>query len=201
MDFVKEFATFLFEKGAIKFGDFTLASGKKSSYYIDLRIVPSFPHQFRKMIKYLQNQISETVGLENFDSLVSVPTGGLIIASALAIETVKPLIYVRTKPKEYGTTKMVEGSFKKDIQVVMIDDVVTTGGSIIKAIKALKDEGVKISDAFVIINRIEGASKNLQKEGVKIHQISDIMKITKILVEEKLVTEEILEKVKIQTIS
>ncbi len=106
MEFVKEFATFLFEKGAIKFGDFTLASGKKSSYYIDLRIVTSFPHQFRKMVKYLQNQISETIGLENFDSFVSVPTGGLIIASALAIETVKPLIYVRTKPKEYGTTKI-----------------------------------------------------------------------------------------------
>ena len=85
MEFVKEFATFLHQKEIIKFGDFTLASGKKSSYYVDLRLVPSYPHQFRTMIKYLQNTIIENTGLENFDSLVSVPTGGLIIASALAI--------------------------------------------------------------------------------------------------------------------
>ncbi|MBI2642995.1 MAG: orotate phosphoribosyltransferase, partial [Nitrosarchaeum sp.] len=109
MEFVKEFATFLHQKGIIKFGDFTLASGKKSSYYVDLRLVPSYPHQFRTMIKYLQNNIAESVGLDSFDSLVSVPTGGLVIASALAIETVKPLIYVRSKPKDYGTSKSVEG--------------------------------------------------------------------------------------------
>jgi orotate phosphoribosyltransferase len=101
MDFVKEFSTFLYEKKIIRFGDFTLASGKKSSYYVDLRLVPSYPHQFRKMVKYLQDEIIKDIGLDKFDSLVSVPTGGLVIASALAMETVKPLIYVRSKPKDY----------------------------------------------------------------------------------------------------
>ena len=64
MEFVKEFATFLYEKGIIKFGDFTLASGKKSQYYIDLRLVASYPHEFRKMVKHLQNRISDKIGLE-----------------------------------------------------------------------------------------------------------------------------------------
>ncbi|KAF6243425.1 orotate phosphoribosyltransferase [Nitrosopumilus sp. b1] len=199
MEFVKEFATFLFQKGSIKFGDFTLASGKKSSYYIDLRVVPSFPHQFRKMVKYLQNQIIEKIGLENFDSLVSVPTGGLIIASALAIETVKPLIYVRTKPKDYGTSKSVEGYFEKGMKVLMIDDVATTGGSVINGIKSLKQEGLEISDTYVIINRMEGATEALRDEGVKMHQLTDIMEITKILYEQKMISEEILDKVKMQT--
>jgi len=135
MEFVKEFATFLHQKEIIKFGDFTLASGKKSSYYVDLRLVPSYPHQFRTMIKYLQNNIAESVGLNSFDSLVSVPTGGLVIASALAIETVKPLIYVRSKPKDYGTSKSVEGQIHEGMKVVMIDDVATTGGSVVNAIK------------------------------------------------------------------
>ena len=99
MEFVKEFATFLYKNDIIKFGNFTLASGKDSSYYIDLRLVPSFPHEFRKMIKNLQNLIIEKTGLGNFDSLASVPTGGLVVTSALAIEIVKPLIYVRNKPK------------------------------------------------------------------------------------------------------
>ena len=109
MDFVKEFATFLYEKKIIRFGDFTLASGKKSPYYIDLRLVPSFPHEYRKMIKELQNLIADDVGFENFHSLVSVPTGGLIVAASLATEIVKPLIYVRKQAKEHGTGKAVEG--------------------------------------------------------------------------------------------
>ncbi len=195
MEFVKEFATFLHEKGAIKFGDFTLASGKKSSYYIDLRLVPSFPHQFRKMVKHLQNDIIENIGLENFDSLVSVPTGGLVIASALAIETVKPLIYVRSKPKDYGTSKLIEGSISKDMKVLMIDDVATSGGSVVNAIKDLKQEGVTITDAYVIVNRMEGASQALELEGVKMHQLTDIMEITKSLYEENLIPKDVLEKI------
>ncbi len=198
MEFVKEFATFLHEKGAIKFGSFTLASGKKSSYYIDLRLVPSFPHQFRKMVKHLQNDIIKNIGLENFDSLVSVPTGGLVIASALAIETVKPLIYVRSKPKDYGTSKSIEGSISKDMKVLMIDDVATTGGSVVNAIKDLKQEGVTITDAYVIVNRMEGASQALELEGVKMHQLTDIMEITKSLIEKHLIPKDVLEKVQSQ---
>ena len=198
MEFVKEFATFLHEKGAIKFGDYTLASGKKSSYYIDLRLVPSFPHQFRKMVKHLQNDIIENIGLENFDSLVSVPTGGLVIASALAIETVKPLIYVRSKPKDYGTSKLIEGSISKDMKVLMIDDVATSGGSVVNAIKDLKQEGVTITDAYVIVNRMEGASQALELEGVKMHQLTDIMEITKSLFEDKLIPKDVLEKIESQ---
>ena len=68
MEFVKEFAIFLFKNNIIKFGNFTLTSGKKSSYYIDLRLIPSFPHQFRKMIKNLQKLVIEKIGLDNFDS-------------------------------------------------------------------------------------------------------------------------------------
>lgn len=201
VEFVKEFATFLHEKGAIKFGDFTLASGKKSSYYIDLRLVPSFPHQFRKMIKYLQSDIMENIGLENFHSYVSVPTGGLVIASALAIETVKPLIYVRSKPKDYGTSKSIEGSISKDMKVLMIDDVATTGGSVVNAIKSLKQEGVIITDAYVIVNRMEGATQALESEGVKMHQLTDILEITKNLFEEKLIPKDVLEKVEKQIAS
>ena len=199
MDFVKEFATFLHEKGAIKFGDFTLTSGKKSSYYVDLRIVPSFPHQFRKMIKQLQNIISEKIGLENFDYLVSVPTSGLVIASALATETVKPLIYVRNKPKEYGTSKSIEGFIELGKKVLMIDDVVTTGGSMINAIESLKEAGIIVSDSFVIINRMEGATESLEAKGVKMHQLMDIFEITKILHEQNLVSNDILESVSKQT--
>ena len=195
MEFVKEFAIFLHQNDIIKFGDFTLASGKKSSYYIDLRLVASFPHIFRKMIKNLQKLVSEKTGLDNFDSLVSVPTGGLVIGSALAIETVKPLIYVRDKPKDYGTTKSIEGKIFSGMKVVLIDDVITTGNSVINGIKQLKDAGLSISDVYVIINRLEGANNTLELEEVNLYQLTDVLEITKILFQEKLVSKEILDKI------
>ena len=198
MEFVKEFAIFLFKNNIIKFGNFTLSSGKESSYYIDLRLVPSFPHQFRKMIKNLQKLIIEKIGLDNFDSLVSIPTGGLIIGSALALETVKPLIYVRNKPKDYGTAKSLEGKILSGMQTMMIDDIATTGTSMINGIKQLKAEGLTISNACVIINRLEGADKILNSVGVILHQLTDILEITEILFQEKLINENILEKIKKQ---
>ncbi|MDH3611609.1 MAG: orotate phosphoribosyltransferase [Nitrosopumilus sp.] len=198
MDFVKEFSTFLHENKIIRFGDFTLASGKKSSYYVDLRLVPSYPHEFRKMVKFLQNQIITNVGLDKFDSIVSVPTGGLVIASALAIETVKPLIYVRSKPKDYGTSKSVEGKIWENMTVVMIDDVATTGGSVVNAIKSLKEAKVKVEDAYVIVNRLEGAQEALKEHGVTMHSITDVMQITKSLHEQNLVDENVLQKVQDQ---
>jgi orotate phosphoribosyltransferase len=198
VDFVKEFSTFLHENKIIRFGDFTLASGKKSSYYIDLRLVPSYPHQFRKMIKYLQNEIIHDIGLDKFDSLVSVPTGGLVIASALAMEIIKPLIYVRSKPKDYGTSKSVEGKIYEEMKVVMIDDVATTGGSVVKGIKSLKEVKIKVEDAYVIVNRMEGADEALKDEGVTLHSITNVMQITKSLYEQNLVGDDILQKVQEQ---
>ena len=199
MEFVKEFAIFLYKNNIIKFGNFTLASGKNSPYYIDLRLVPSYPHQFRKMIKNLQDLIDKKTGLENFDALVSVPTGGLVIASALAIETVKPLIYVRNKSKEYGTSKLIEGELYPNMKLVMIDDVATTGNSILNGIKELqgKDNCI-ISESYVIVNRLENANKLMDSVGVKLYQLTDILEITKILFEERLIDKEILEKIKKQ---
>jgi len=198
MEFVKEFAIFLYKNNIIRFGNFTLASGKNSSYYVDLRLIPSYPHQFRKMIKNLQNLIVEKTGLNDFDCLASVPTGGLVVTSALAIEIVKPLIYVRSKPKEHGTTKSIEGKISAGMKVVMVDDVVTTGTSVLNGINQLKETGLLVSDLYVIINRLEGADKALNDIGVQTHQLTDILEITDILFQEKLIGKEIFENIKNQ---
>ena len=198
MDFVKEFSIFLHEKKIIQFGDFTLASGKKSQYYVDLRLVPSFPHQFRKMVKYLQGEIIKDIGLDNFDSLVSIPTGGLVIASALAIETVKPLIFVRSKPKDYGTSKSIEGKIWEGLKVLMIDDVATTGDSVVNGIKSLTEAKIKVEDAYVIVNRMEGAEEALKEQGVTMHSITNVIQITKSLHEQNLVGDDVLQKVQEQ---
>ena len=196
MEFVKEFATFLYQNGAIKFGNFKLSSGKDSPYYIDLRIVSSFPHQFRKMIKMLQSLISEKIGLDNFDCIASVPTSGLVIASALAIETVKPLIYIRQKPKDYGTENVIEGKIADGSRVLLVDDVGTTGLSLLNAVKALRASKMVVTDAFIIINRFEGARELLASENVRLYEITDIIALSSILHKENLLNDEIFEQIK-----
>jgi orotate phosphoribosyltransferase len=196
--FVKEFAIFLHENGAIKFGNFKLSSGKDSAYYIDLRLVPSFPHQFRKMIKSVQDLISEKIGLDSFDYIASVPTSGLVIASALAMETAKPLIYIRQKPKDYGTGSLIEGKIPEGSRVILVDDVGTTGHSLLNAIKSLKDAKIIVDSAFVIVNRLEGASENLEAEKVKLYEIADILGISNILHSEGILDEQIIDRIKKQ---
>ena len=88
MGFEEEFAVFLHGNGIMRFGDFTLSSGRRSPFYVDLRQVPSYPVEFRRMIKRLQGAVLENTGLDGLDAWASVPTGGLVIAAALAVETV-----------------------------------------------------------------------------------------------------------------
>ena len=147
------------------------------------------------MIKELQNLIAEDVGFENFHSLVSVPTGGLVVAASLATEIVKPLIYVRKQAKEHGTSKAVEGVTCHDMKLLMIEDVVTSGGSIINAIKSIKEEKMVIVDAYAVVDRMEGATQALQDEGVKLHSLLTINDITQILFEQKLISEDVLKQV------
>ena len=195
MEFVKEFATFLYEKKIIRFGDFTLASGKNSPYYIDLRLIPSYPHEYRKIIKGLQNLIAKDVGFENFHALVSVPTGGLVVAASLATEIVKPLIYVRKEAKEHGTGKAVEGVICHDMKLLMIEDVVTSGGSIINAINSIKEEKMIVTDAYAVVDRMEGAREALQAEGIKLHSLLTIKDIADSLFKQKLISEDILKQI------
>ena len=198
MDFVKEFAIFLQESGAIKFGNFKLSSGKDSAYYIDLRLVPSYPHQFRKMVKALQNLISEKTGLDSFDCIASVPTSGLVIASALSFETVKPLIYIRQKPKDYGTESVIEGKVSEGSRILLIDDVGTTGQSLLNTIKALKDAKMVVTTAFVIVNRFEGARELLASYDVKLYELTDVLTISNTLYDAKLLDEQTLSRIKKQ---
>jgi len=198
VDFVKDFAIFLQESGAIKFGNFKLSSGKDSAYYIDLRLIPSFPHQFRKMIKALQDLISKKIGLDSFDCIASIPTSGLVIASALAIETVKPLIYIRQKPKDYGTSSTIEGEVSAGSRILLIDDVGTTGQSLLNAIKALKEAKTTVTAAFVILNRFEGARELLASQSVKLYELTDVLTISNILYDAKLLDEQTLSRIKKQ---
>ena len=176
---LSEFATFLHENGIIRYGQFQLSSGKKSSYYVDLRMVPSYPVQFRRVVKGMQALVAREVGLDSFGQFASVPTGGLVVAAALAAETVKPLVYVRSSPKQHGTSRSVEGIISEGDKIVVVDDVATTGGSVMRAIDELRKEGAVVNDAFVVLDRLQGAREALAGHGVRLYALADIAGVTR----------------------
>ena len=176
--------------GALKFGTFKLASGKISPYYIDLRIVPSFPDAFRKTCDLYAELISTTVGTENFDRIAGVPTAGIAFASVIAYNFKKPFMYTRPRVKTHGRERRVEGILMPGNRVLVIDDVITTGKSLVQAVTAIRAEGGVVSDAAVLVNREEGGKENLAEHNVKLHYLLDASEATNKLYEIGAITEE-----------
>jgi orotate phosphoribosyltransferase len=192
-DFVFQFASFLLKSNSLRFGVFTLASGKQSAYYIDLRVLPSFPGYFRLGISALKDVVAEKVG--RFDIFASVPTSGLVFGSALAYEMNKPFIYVRKDPKTYGTKKMIEGFLEQGSKVVIVDDVATTGTSLSSAVEIIRANGGIVEDVVALVDRHEGAEDKLKKMGIKLSPVTGINDIVNALYNAGLIDENALESV------
>ncbi len=193
-NFVSDMALFLLKSNSLKFGVFTLASGKQSPYYIDLRILQSFPSYFRLSIFALRDLINKQIG-SDFDCLGSIPTSGLIFASALGYEMLKPLIYVRKDLKPYGGSKIVEGYLKPGGKVLLIDDVATTGTSLSHAIKVIRENGAIVKDAVAIISRLEGAEEKLNDMGVRLISLATINEMVNVLHDKGLLDENTLDEI------
>lgn len=198
MDFVKLFATFLVKSNALRFGVFKLSSGKESPYYIDLRILPSFPQYFKLAIDAYKEAIEKQVGLKALDYLCSVPTSGLVYASALSYEIGKPFVYVRKEAKEHGTGRTIEGYLSPGARVIIIDDVATTGRSLIDAVEAIRSNGGVVEYALVLIDRLEGAKDALKANGVKLLSVARISEIARILFESGMLEMDVLKAVQNQ---
>jgi orotate phosphoribosyltransferase len=192
-DFVFQFASFLLKSNSLRFGVFTLASGKQSAYYIDLRVLPSFPGYFRLGISALKDVVAEKVG--RFDIFASVPTSGLVFGSALAYEMNKPFIYVRKDPKTYGTKKMIEGFLEQGSKVVIVDDVATTGTSLSSAVEIIRANGGIVEYVVALVDRHEGAEDKLKKMGIKLSPVTGINDIVNALYNAGLIDENALESV------
>jgi orotate phosphoribosyltransferase len=177
----------LFRIGALRFGKFTLASGRPSTYYLDLRVVPSDPEAYKLAIAAYQ-AIAKEIGVNNFDVVAGVATAGVTVSSPLAYTLGKPMVYVRREEKGHGLGKVVEGAVQPGWRALVVDDLVTTGGSMVSAVQALRKAGCVVKDSIVLVDRLEGGKANLAAVGVKLNSFTDVKDLVETLYQGKKVT-------------
>jgi uridine monophosphate synthetase len=167
----------LHEVGCVQFGNFTLASGKQSPFYIDLRRAASDA----LLLKLVARAYADLLRPLSFDHIAGVPYAALPIGTAVALVAHSSLIYPRKVTKSYGTGKAIEGVFSAGDRVVVIEDLVTSGGSVLKAIETLEGAGLKVSDVAVLIDREQGGDKNLAEKGYRLHAVLQLSEILETL--------------------
>lgn len=165
----------LIKKDALFKGDYTLSSGKKSSYYIDLRLITMSAEGAYLIANILFDELKD----DNIDAIGGLTMGADPIAAAYAAISFmrgKPAsaFIIRKEEKKHGKGKLIEGPLKKGARVVIVDDVATSGGSLIKAIDAAETEGCTVVKAMSLVDRNEGASAELAKRGYLLRSLYNL---------------------------
>lgn len=173
----QEIALALHQIGAVKFGEFTLKSGIKSPIYIDLRLLISYP----KVLKLISDAMIEIARKLKFDVIAGIPYTALPIATVMSISQDWPMVYARKEVKDYGTKKKIEGVFKEGDTALIIDDLITTGGSKFETIEPFEASGLKIMDFVILVDREQGGARILEEKGYHLHSVIGINELLDIL--------------------
>lgn len=171
-----ELCDILLRTGSLRFGTFKLASGILSPYYVDLRLIPSDPEAFRRVIGFY-SAVLGTALAKRAQRLAGIPTSGIAYGAVLAFSLSKPFLYVRKEEKEHGRGRRIEGILQPADKVLVLDDVITTGKNILEAVEAITAEGGVVEDAVVLLDRQQGGEASLRKAGVKLHSFATMKQI------------------------
>lgn len=191
-DKLKSFAVDLFTINAIKFGEFKTKVGLMTPVYCDLRVIVSHP----KVMDTLSTLLVEYIkNLESFDLICGVPYTALPIATTVSVKTDVPMVMRRKEAKDYGTRKLIEGTYSEGNSCLIIEDVVTSGSSILETVKDLNDAGIKCRDAVVLLNREQGGANILKERGITMHALLSMTQLMLYLKEANCIDDSIVNKI------
>jgi orotate phosphoribosyltransferase len=164
----------IFELSNIK-GEFLLRSGVISNEYFDKYLFESPPDVLKVIAEFMKAFVSEKT-----DALAGLEMGGIPLVTMLSQVTGIPALFVRKKAKEYGTCKLAEGGEVKKRRLLVIEDVVTSGGQIIKSVGGTAGLGAVVSDVLCVIDREKGGRENLAEEKLKLHPLFTMSELKKL---------------------
>lgn len=163
-----------------------LKSGIESPFYVDLRPLASEP----KILKSIASHLLSMVPQKDFNLICGVPYAALPMATAMSLESNIPLIIKRKEAKAYGTKKLIEGIYQKGQSCLLVEDVITSGKSLLETIPEIENEGVKVSDIVVVLDREQGGKAFLESKGYRVHTLFTITEVCEILRESHLLEEQ-----------
>ncbi len=163
----RELSETLLRIGVVRFGEFTLKDGRQSPFYLDMRVLVSHPAALARIARAML-QRAEAL---SYDRLAGLPYAGLPIAVAMALISEQPMVYARKEAKEYGTKRLIEGEYACGERVLMIDDVVSSGGAKLEAAVPFREAGLVVEDVLVIVDRSAGGAAALAVAGLRLHSV------------------------------
>jgi orotate phosphoribosyltransferase len=171
---VASIAQALLDCGAVKFGDFTLTSGAKSKFYIDVKAASTDPATLR-VVAHAISQLAAKHG--PFDAVAGMELGAVPIATAVSLEADLPLLIIRKGERKHGTGKRIEGRQVRGQRVLVVEDVTTSGGSTVEAVKVLREAGAKVDFACVVVDRESGGVEALKAIDVALHPLTTVSQL------------------------